>query len=72
MTITLYLESSTSLRDLKTLQQIFNASEPKLVEPLKEIFTPLAISSKPFANSLQISVTMDEFCLIGIFNGSSF
>jgi len=70
MTITLYLQQKTFLRDLATLQQIFNAGSPELVEPLSKFIQPLNISSTEFSiNCITIQVTPEEFALIGIFNG---
>jgi hypothetical protein len=70
MTITLYLQKETLLRDLQTLQQIFNAGSPKLVEPLSKFIQPLNISSNEFTrDNVIIQVTPEEFALIGVFNG---
>ena len=70
MTITLYLNKITLLRDLQTLQTIFNAGTPELVEPMSKFLHPLNISSEPFTrNNAIIQVTLEEFALIGVFNG---
>jgi hypothetical protein len=70
MTITLYLQKETLLRDLQTLQQIFNAGSPELVEPLSKFIQPLNISSNEFTrDNVIIQVTPEEFALIGVFNG---
>lgn len=72
MTITLYLNKSTLLRDIQTLQTIFDAGMPQLVEPLSKMLQPLDISSEPFSqNNVQIQVTPIEFALIGVFNGGN-
>jgi hypothetical protein len=71
MTITLYLQKETFLRDLTTLQQIFNAGIPELVEPLGKFMQPLNISISEWnpKHNIVINVTPEEFALIGIFNG---
>lgn len=72
MTITLYLNKITLLRDIQTLKTIFDADHPNLVEPLKYFLQPLDISSEPFSrNNVQIQVTPLEFALIGVFNGGN-
>lgn len=71
MTITLYLQKETLLRDLATLQQIFNAGIPELVEPLSKFFQALDVSTvKRYSQyDVAINVTPEEFALIGVFNG---
>ena len=74
MTITLYLNKLDLIRDLQTLQTIFQANSPEIVIPLKSFLNPLNISSVPFIdkNNIQIQVTPEEFSLIGIFNSGNF
>jgi hypothetical protein len=71
MTITLYLQKETLLRDLQTLQVIFQAGSPEFVEPLSKFFQPLAISTvKQYSQyDVAIQVIPEEFALIGVFNG---
>jgi hypothetical protein len=70
MTITLYLNKINLLRDLQTLQAIFDAGTPKLVEPLRGFLHSLDISLEPFTrNNTIIQVTPEEFTLIRVFNG---
>ena len=69
MTITLHLQKETLLRDLQTLQQIFNAGSPELVEPLSKFIQPLNISTFKQHSEVAIQVTPEEFALIGVFNG---
>lgn len=69
MTITLYLNKLTLLRDLQTLHQIFDAEYPELVEPLSNFLQPLDIATVQHnVNYVAIQVTVEEFTLIGIFN----
>lgn len=69
MTITLNLQKETLLKDLQTLQTIFNAGLPELVKPLSKFMKPLNISSSEFTrDNIQIQVTLDEFALIGTYN----
>ncbi len=70
MTITLYLRKATLLRDIQTLQTIFNAEKPELVQPLRAYLQSLNIDTEQTTNSdVAIQVTPEEFALIGIFNG---
>jgi len=69
MTITLYLQKETLLRDLATLQHIFQMNIES-VEVLKKHYQPLGISSTEFSrNCITIQVTPEEFALIGAFSG---
>lgn len=69
MTITLYLQKETLLRDLATLQALFNFSV-EMVDKLRGNYTPLNISSNEFTrDNVIIQVTPTEFALIGVFNG---
>lgn len=71
MTVTLYLNKITLLRDLQTLKTIFEDDEPEMIEEMRGHLHPLNISSEPFTrNNVVINVTMEEFALIGIFNES--
>jgi len=71
MTITLYLQKETLLRDLQTLHAIFQAGNPELVETLNKFFQRLDISTVETYkhHDVAINVTPEEFALIGIFNG---
>ena len=73
MTITLYLEESRLIEDTKTLHQIFQAESPEFVKPLSKFLKPIKVftSSKDLNVSypVAIQVTLEEFALIGIFNG---
>jgi len=71
MTITLYLQKETLLRDIQTLHAIFKAGNPDFVEPLNKFFQPLNISTvKKYSQfDVAIQVTPEEFALIGVFNG---
>ena len=74
MTITLYLQKETLLRDLQTLQRIFQYNNVEgLIEKLRKYYEPLNISiSKEdliLSGQVAIQVTPEEFALIGIFNG---
>lgn len=72
MTITLYLEERNLLEDTKTLQAIFQAGSPELVQPLSKFLKPIKIftSVKDLNCSfpVAIQVTLEEFILIGVFN----
>ncbi len=74
MTISLYLGVTYLLRDLKTLQTIFDAGKPELVEPLSGFLQPLDIYTTQYhsptgiTTRIQIQVSPEEFALIGIFN----
>ncbi len=69
MTITLYLQQETLLRDLQTVQHIFQ-TQLQVVERLKPHYPPLNISLHSiFAHSVCIQVTIEEFSKIGVFNG---
>jgi hypothetical protein len=69
MTITLYLQKETLLRDLQTLQVIFQYTV-EVVEKLRTHYEPLNISSTEFTvGNVTIQVTPEEFALIGVFNG---
>ncbi|MEK7339595.1 MAG: hypothetical protein AABZ92_02640, partial [Verrucomicrobiota bacterium] len=63
------------LEDLKTLQTIFNAGHINLIEPMRKFLKPLKIytSAKDLnvSNAVSISVTLEEFTLIGVFNGGN-
>lgn len=68
MTITLYLQNKTLLRDLETLRIIFQY-KPEAFNELREYYKPLNISSSEFTiGNICIQVTPEEFALIGIFN----
>jgi len=70
MTITLHLKQENILTDLKTLQAIFQAGSPELVQGLRSFLQPLTISSGEFTRgNISIQVTPEEFALIGVFNG---
>lgn len=70
MTITLYLQKETLLRDLQTLQHIFQYNNIEVVEKLKAHYRTLDISTeKTFTSQIAIQVTPEEFALIGVFNG---
>jgi hypothetical protein len=73
MTITLYLEKSRLLEDTKLLYLIFQAGNPKFAEPLSKVLKPIKVfTSKNDLNvcsPVAIQVTLEEFALIGIFNG---
>lgn len=69
MTITLYLQKETLLRDLQTLQHIFQKNIESL-EVLRKHYEPINVSSVPFINkNVTIQVSPEEFALIGVFNG---
>lgn len=69
MTITLYLQKETLLRDVTTLQSIFK-TPVDYIEKLRRYREPLNISSHKRDNqSVAIQVTAEEFALIGVFNG---
>lgn len=69
MTITLYLQKETLLRDLATLQTLFGYSI-EMADKLRGHYEPINISSVPFINkNITIQVTPTEFALIGVFNG---
>lgn len=69
MTITLYLQKETLLRDIQTLQAIFSFTI-ELVEKLKTHYEPLNISTRKYSETnVAIQVTPEEFALIGVFNG---
>lgn len=71
MTVTLNLNKITLPRDLKTLKTIFDAGRLELVEPLKNFLHKLDISLEPHPrNNVCIQVSLEEFALIGVFNGS--
>lgn len=69
MTITLYLQKETLLRDLQTIRTIFDAGYPEMVEPLSGFLQPLDILTFKRGASVAIQVTPEEFALIGVFNG---
>lgn len=70
MTITLYLQKETLLRDLQTLQYIFQHNNIEVVERVRKHYEPLNISSNEFTRDcMTIQVTPEEFALIGVFNG---
>lgn len=70
MTITLYLQKETLLRDLQTIRTIFDAGYPEMVEPLSGFLQPLDILTwERKGNPVAIQVTPEEFALIGVFNG---
>ena len=70
MTITLYLQKETLLRDLQTLQAIFQYTNVEVVDKLRTHYEPLNISSSEFMRDcISIQVTPEEFALIGVFNG---
>lgn len=72
MTITLNLQADTVLKDLQTLQHIFEANSPDIVASLKTSLDPLTISSTPHSvGNIEIQVTPVEFSLIGIFNSGT-
>lgn len=69
MTITLYLQKETLLRDLATLLIIFQV-KLNSVEELRKYYEPLNISLSEFTkDNVIIQVTPEEFALIGVFNG---
>lgn len=69
MTITLYLQKETLLRDLQTLVHILQKNIENL-EALRKYYEPLNISSSEFTvGNVSIQVTPEEFALIGVFNG---
>lgn len=69
MTITLYLQKETLLRDLQTLQTLFTYSI-EIVDKLRGHYEPINISSSEFTvGNVSIQVTPEEFALIGVFNG---
>lgn len=70
MTITLYLQKETLLRDLQTLHHIFQYNI-EMVEGLRKYYTQLDISTtKRYSQfDVAIQVTPEEFALIGVFNG---
>lgn len=69
MTITLYLQKETLLRDLQTLRIIFQYNI-EMVERLRKYYTQLDVSTtKRYSEfDVAIQVTPEEFALIGIFN----
>ncbi|HSE99808.1 MAG TPA: hypothetical protein VLA48_02840 [Nitrososphaeraceae archaeon] len=70
MTITLYLQKETLLRDLQTLQTIFSFTIPEHIDKLRKHYEPLNIFANETTNdSVTIQVTVEEFALIGVFNG---
>jgi hypothetical protein len=70
MTITLYLQKETLLRDLETLKGVFNAKQPEVVQSIRNYLPSLNISSSEFTrDNVIIQVSPEEFALIGIFNG---
>lgn len=70
MTITLYLQKETLLRDLQTLQHIFQYNNLEMIEGLRKYYSQLDISTtKRYSQfDVAIQVTPEEFALIGIFN----
>jgi len=70
MTITLYLQKETLLRDLATLSIIFQV-KINSVEEIRKYYEPLKITTEPKDGfkSVAIQVTPEEFALIGVFNG---
>jgi len=73
MTITLYLEERNLLEDTKTLHTIFQAGSANIVQGLSKLLKPIKIftNSKDINCSfpVAIQVTLEEFALIGVFNG---
>lgn len=68
MTITLYLQKETLLRDITTIQSVINAPIG-YVEKLRSYHEPLNISTNGLDKTMTaIQVTPEEFALIGIFN----
>lgn len=69
MTITLYLQKETLLKDLKTLTHIFQYNA-KSVEVLRKHYEFLNISTEQTrVSDVAIQVSLEEFALIGVFNG---
>jgi len=70
MTITLYLQKETLLRDLQTLQALFGYTI-EVADKLRGHYEPLKITTEPKEGfkSVAIQVTAEEFALIGVFNG---
>ena len=69
MTITLYLQKETLLRDLQTLLVLFGYTV-EVADKLRGHYEPLNISLTEFTrDSVTIQVTPTEFALIGVFNG---
>ena len=69
MTITLYLQKASLLKDLRTLNLIFSTRHCESIERLKATLPKLTIStSKYSSNNVSIQVTAEEFAAIGIFN----
>jgi len=68
MTITLYLQKETLLRDLATLQHIFKKNI-EVIDSLIKHYEPLNISTcNKGGNSVSIQVSPEEFALIGVFD----
>ena len=68
MTITLYLHKETLLRDVTTLQSIFQTSIG-YVEKLRNYHEPLNILTEQIRTTdIAIQVTAEELALIGVFN----
>ena len=69
MTITLFLQKDTLLRDLQTLQVLFRF-KIEMANKLRGQYEPLSITSeKMMFPQVIIQVTPEEFALIGVFNG---
>ena len=69
MTITSHLQKGTLLRDLQTLQHIFQL-DIETIDKLRKHYEPLNISSTEFTrDNVTIQVTPEEFAKIGVFNG---
>ena len=69
MTITLYLQKESLLKDLKTLHLIFATEGLKSIEELSKKMPIVSVSySKNILNNVSIQVSPLELSLIGIFN----
>lgn len=69
MTITLYLQKETLLRDLQTIIGISKYTVDT-IEKVKQYYEPLKVTTeKMMFPQVAIQVTPEEFALIGVFNG---